>query len=67
MISLGSMTEMGFSHSVANVLVHRARWYSLCGIGRSWTETFLGPSKTTAFMVFAVDMAIARNGSYGKR
>lgn len=39
--------------------------FSLCGTGRSSTDTFLGPWKTTAFIVF-VDMFwfLARYSGY---
>ena len=41
----------------------------LCGIGRSWTDTFFGPSKMTAFIVFVVDMVVysSCNQGYGKQ
>lgn len=40
---------------------------SRLGIGRSWTETLCGPSKTTAFMVVGdVDMVllVVERGSF---
>lgn len=56
MMSLGSITGIDVDQ-LRKQSARQGMAFSLCGMGRSWTDTFLGPSKTTAFIVFAVDMS----------